>query len=178
MYEQEKLQEARFFLSQLSTFRESPHEFRFVLSAFLSSARSALQYALEEAKSKPGGKAWYDSQIQSDPLLKFFKDKRDLSIHVAPVVPRRILNMQSTVHVHVTDSVSITVKKADGTLIEEVHSDPKPPIAAPPAISTVSTSYFFEELGKETEIEAIAMNYIAMIERIVADGVTRGFISG
>lgn len=55
MYEQEKLDEARYFLSQMAMSADQPRAFRYELSAFLSAARSALQYALDEARAKVGG---------------------------------------------------------------------------------------------------------------------------
>ena len=86
MHEQHKLDEAQYFLDRLGQLPE-PDSFRYELSAFLSAARSALQYALEEAKTKPGGQAWYDAQVSGKTLVKFFRDKRDISIHRQPVVP-------------------------------------------------------------------------------------------
>ncbi len=86
MHEYEKLEEARHFLERMRQATE-PKGFQYELSAFLSAARSALQYALEEAKSKTGGQKWYDDAVKSLPLVSFFKEKRDLSVHEAPVIP-------------------------------------------------------------------------------------------
>lgn len=101
-----------------------------------------------------------------------------MSIHVAPVVPRRIVTMESTVYVSVTDSVSITVRKADGTVIEEIESEPRPTKPTPPDVSTVATVYYFEEWGKNDDVEVIAQRYLAVVERIVNDGIQRGYITG
>ena len=53
MREQDKIAEADHFLARMNQSPEAP-SFRYELSAFLSASRSALQYALEEAKTKPG----------------------------------------------------------------------------------------------------------------------------
>jgi hypothetical protein len=53
MYEQEKIEEAEYFLEGMRQATEA-RPFQFELSAFLSAARSALQYALKEAKGKCG----------------------------------------------------------------------------------------------------------------------------
>src|SRR5271166_4284403 len=59
MHEYEKLEEARHFLERMRQAAE-PKAFQYELSAFLSAARSALQYALKEATTKTGGQKWYD----------------------------------------------------------------------------------------------------------------------
>ena len=53
MNEQEKINEAHYFLEQLSALGNERDKFRYNLSAFLSAARSPLQYACNEASHKP-----------------------------------------------------------------------------------------------------------------------------
>lgn len=60
MNEQHKLTEALYFLSHLGPSSLDPQEYSFELSAFLTAARSVLQYARKEAITKPGGQEWYD----------------------------------------------------------------------------------------------------------------------
>ena len=55
MYEQEKLGEANYFYSRMLSEAVDRDAFIFNLSAFLSSARSVLQYAFKEAQTKSGG---------------------------------------------------------------------------------------------------------------------------
>ena len=65
MHEDLKIAEAQHFLQELiRSARRDPAVSRYSVSAFLSAARSALQYALEEAKCKPGGQSWYDSSVK------------------------------------------------------------------------------------------------------------------
>jgi hypothetical protein len=47
--EQDKINEAAFFLREMETRGEDPVAYRYLTSAFLSAARSVLQYAREEA---------------------------------------------------------------------------------------------------------------------------------
>jgi hypothetical protein len=110
MHEDFKIHEADHFLTQL---REagSRQTFRFELSAFLSAARSALQYALKEAKAKPGGKAWYGQQVAIDPVVAFLRDRRDTNIHEQPapintnvsMILSAGLSMSATISTVVTD---------------------------------------------------------------------------
>jgi len=53
--EKSKLEEARHFLVRMQTENGTLAEFTRELSAVLAAARSVLQYAVSEAKLKPGG---------------------------------------------------------------------------------------------------------------------------
>src|ERR1051325_3352821 len=85
MNELKKLQEARYFYTKMIDEQQNKDKFLYNLSAFLSAARSVLQYAKEEVKNKPSGQNWYDNLMNSSRILKFFKDKRDLNIHEKPI---------------------------------------------------------------------------------------------
>jgi hypothetical protein len=85
MNESQKLAEASYFLSHLAALESDPNAFAFELSGFLSAARSVLQYALEEARGKKGGENWYEQQVKAAPEIKYFRDKRNVSIHGEPV---------------------------------------------------------------------------------------------
>ncbi len=63
MREASKLGEAEYFLSEMARVYENHRLFQYNLSAFLSAARSVLQYACKEATSRPGGQAWYEKQV-------------------------------------------------------------------------------------------------------------------
>lgn len=75
-----KIREASYFLRQMEACSEKPEEFRFNLSAFLTSSRSAVQYVLEEAKRQQK-QMWYDNYMNNTQFMKYFKDKRDFNIH-------------------------------------------------------------------------------------------------
>ena len=81
MNERSRLAEARHFLDRMYAERGNPSAFARELSAFMVAARSVLQYALQEAKLKPGGQQWYDRAMAAEPLLRFFKDKSGPLIH-------------------------------------------------------------------------------------------------
>jgi len=82
MHERRKIAEAEYFLARMEENRDSHEYFYYNLSAFLSASRSVLQFALEEAKIKAGGQAWYDQIMQANTvLLGFMRDRRDENIH-------------------------------------------------------------------------------------------------
>ena len=73
MHERSKIEEARYFLRQLEAtgrYAQGLRPFTFQLSAFLSAARSILQYALKEARTKRGGEDWYVAAVQDELLTK------------------------------------------------------------------------------------------------------------
>ncbi len=84
MYESEKFDEAEYFLQQMANCQSDRLPHRYNLSAFLSAARSVLQFANKEATSKPGGQTWYDSQVTTNPIVIFFRKRRNLSTHTEP----------------------------------------------------------------------------------------------
>ncbi|MDQ7839356.1 MAG: hypothetical protein RDU59_12785 [Thermodesulfobacteriota bacterium] len=109
MHEQEKLKEARYFARRMEASIDDPEAFQYELSAFLSAARSVLQYALDEAKQKPNGQRWYEAQVSGNAVLKFFKDKRDLNIHAEPVRPSRHIAVAITEHITISESIRIEI---------------------------------------------------------------------
>ncbi len=177
MNETRKLAEAQHFLSHLAPSASNTNAFAFELSAFLSAARSVLQYALEEAKTRSGGQAWYDAQLKSAPEIKYFKDKRDLSIHVQPVEPNRQINVTETASVSFHGSLSIKVIDPHGNVVDErnVDSPVLPPAA--PSNSSVSISYHFSDWPGAEDVETLCHRYFAAIKAVVKDGQANGFLS-
>jgi hypothetical protein len=87
MHERCKLTEARYFMQRMLAEHDDPTSFRHELSAFLGAARSVLQYARKEAKGKPEVQEWYDQAVKAEPLLAFFRDRRNENTHTRPVNP-------------------------------------------------------------------------------------------
>jgi hypothetical protein len=74
MNEGQKIQEALYFYAQMLSNYEDRQNLVFNLSAFLSASRSAMQYALEEAKTKRGGQKWYDAHMVQSTVSAIFFD--------------------------------------------------------------------------------------------------------
>jgi hypothetical protein len=178
MHEEEKLDEAKHFLSNMANSLNDPKVFRFELSAFLSAARSVLQYSLEDAKTKTGGQAWYDAQVSAKPEIRFFKDKRDTSIHVQPVIPITNMNIEITDVIRISDSVSIKIVDKDGNVVHEstVASSPSTPaITNPPA--SISYCYTFPDWTGTEDVLALSSKYLAALNVVVKDGYVKGFLT-
>lgn len=78
-----KLAEAGYFLGQMQANEEFDEPFRYNLSAFLTAARSVLQFAQKEVEGAPG-QSWYEGLMQKD-LLRYMKGVRDDNIHAKSV---------------------------------------------------------------------------------------------
>lgn len=174
MNEQAKIDEARHFLTQFPTLADEYDKFVFTLSAFLSAARSALQYAREEAKHKPGGQVWYNCQVGGNSVVSFLKDARDLNIHVKPVSPNARLSVYTTDHTSPCELVLIATVHADGTMeTQELSSRP----SSDHVEAALRREYFFQEWSGSEDVIELCEIYLAATEMIVADGVAKGFLT-
>lgn len=177
MHEQAKINEARCFYLQMCDLVNDRAKFNFNLSAFLSAARSALQYALKEAQPKTGGQAWYDGQVASNPVVKFLKVKRDFSIHVTPIQPSAKIKATVSEMIHISDPASVKIERNDGTT-EETQILPTPPSPEPKAGETsVEYQYFFGDWPGSDNVVTLCKRYLKEVETIAADGVSNGFLT-
>jgi hypothetical protein len=164
MNEDSKIEEAEFFLAHIEKAADDERATRFYASAFLSAARSALQYVLKEVtpdsggqtkqrcgvqkKARSDGQNWYDAQVSLDPLVRFLKDRRDINIHKRP------LPMRTNISIRIPDT------------------------RLPDNASTTTFDYSFQDWTEpEKDLLALCKRYISEIKRIVADGRTKGFLS-
>jgi len=180
MHESEKIEEAQYFYDQMKRSDSDLKTFKFNLSAFLSAARSALQFALEESKSKAGGQAWFDSSVSHSQVISFFKDKRDINIHSSPVsVNKNIGIMAHDTITTISDSIKIVVSDAQGS-VKNIHSSEpestpsEPPEDEPPVVTV--THRFDDWPGNENVLQLCAQ-YLNEVRRIMADGSNIGILS-
>lgn len=177
VFEQEKLDEARYFLSRMAASDDQPRAFRYELSAFLSAARSVLQYALKQARAKVDGQAWYDTQFTGNAVMKFFRNKRDISIHHQPVVPATSVKIAITEPLHLSVSLSLKVIDSEGKVVRDETTTPEPlpsPEQRPPVCTYRHT--FADWKGHE-DIMALCSNYLVAIEALVNDGVAKAYLT-
>lgn len=80
-----KLNEARYFLECMQMNSGSQHEFDCTLSAFLSAARSVLQYIYVDVEGKKSAQAWYDNMMSNNQDMGLFRELRDDNIHEDPI---------------------------------------------------------------------------------------------
>jgi hypothetical protein len=181
MYEKIKLDEAKYFYSQMSTTFDDKEKFRYNLSAFLTSARSVLQYALEESKGKNGGQVWYDNQITASHTLLFFKDKRDVNIHTEPVHPTKHLTITATAKIGIRVSASVIVKDANGNIKYQSQTGASQNDAKPQSsqeTDSVAVRWVFSDWAGTEDIMTLCQKYIDELDSLVKDGIKQGFLTG
>jgi hypothetical protein len=178
VYETEKISEAEYFYGQMSACEHDRMAFKFNLSAFLSASRSVLQFASDEAKTKSGGQAWYDSQVFCALTVKFFKDRRDFNIHVQPVGPIREVQVHIEESFHLDMVVSVTAMR-DGKE-QPSGGEPQRSVTTPepsPSRVTVTETYRFAEWGGGENLMTLCGLYLDELRKIVVDGRSKGFLS-
>jgi hypothetical protein len=178
MHEQAKIDEARYFLRQLYGLINEREPFKYNLSAFLSAARSALQYACKEVHDarKAGGQAWYDGHVKK-PVVKFFKDKRDVSIHESPVAPSAKIEASITSQLFISDSVSVRIDRKDGTTAMAVSQSDPLPAPAPEVSSPIEYKYMFQDWAGTEDVMRLCEMYANDVQAIVSDGQAKGFLT-
>jgi hypothetical protein len=177
MHEAKKLKEAEYFLSQMEQTIDDFEKYYFNLSAFLSSARSVLQFCLKEAETKAGGQAWYDGQVTTKPIVKFFKDKRDINIHSNPLDIARSVNIQIQDTISISDSIHIVVRDKDGNIKDEYKSEPEVPPKKEFIPPVTSYSHQFDDWTGSEDVATLCSQYLAELKVIVQDGQSKSFIT-
>jgi hypothetical protein len=179
MHEKDKLSEAKHFYSKMKEQNADRNIFCYNLSAFLTAARTVLQYALNESRSKNGGQAWYNGFVSKSHVLSFFRDKRDFNIHDEPIQPRTDCTVVIGEPVHITEAISVVLKDKDGNIVGKYNS-PEPSHNTDKLEPTVIGKYQhkFNDWNGNEDILELGRIYIKELEDLIKDGITKGFISG
>jgi len=114
-----KLEEAFYFFNQMKENVDNKDNFKFNLSAFLSSARSITLFLQEEFNGNPRFEEWYphkQDEMRANSLMKFCKETRNDEVHVKRVDVEGHHEVSFTDTVGVTDTVQYILHRADGTI--------------------------------------------------------------
>jgi hypothetical protein len=183
MHEAQKLKEARYFLSEMHAKVRDPHAFVHCLSAFLSASRSPIQYALAEAETrigKPEAHQWHNAQLGRYGLINFFKDERDMNIHVKPVAPKASFKLEAHATLLLRGSASYRVKFVDdkGQPVEIASPSPEPTSPPPPRPAPKEPEVRYEFADRPGEdILVLCESYLKEVEAYVKDGQQAGHVT-
>lgn len=180
MYEQAKLDEAKYFYSLMAAEHNDRQKFNYNLSAFLTSARSVLQYALDEAQTENGGQTWYSKQISTSHILSFFKDKRDVNIHAEPVKPSMNATVFATATVGIRASASVIVHDSKGNIKYQSPmetSDRQDKQQAKEKQADITIRYRFSDWKGTEDVMTLSQMYLDELKRLVEDGKQKGFLT-
>jgi hypothetical protein len=172
-----KLEEARFFLSKMIAEAEDQGAFCCYLSAFLSAARSVLQYACAEVGKGTPGRMWYDREIGQYSTLGFFKDKRDLNVHERPVKPDRTRVEMAEQIIRPSDALFVKVFDRDGNLVSQqsIIDPPRPP--KPERAASAAISWYFDDWPGNEDIVDLCKRYLTEVEALLRAGEQQGYFS-
>lgn len=183
MHKREKIEEAKYFYSKMIKNYEHINYFRYNLSAFLSAARSPLQYAYKEVNpkdkslAKPEAQNWY-KKVMEDPLLKFLRDERNDNIHDEPVSFRKDIEIAIAEAVGVGESLSAKIKRTDGSVeLRENLINTRPKTKNVKATVESKSTYRFDKWTGDEDVLTLCEKYIQELEKVVRDGVSKGFIT-
>lgn len=178
MYEKQKLNEAKYFYSQMTNTFNDRETFTYNLSAFLSAARSVLQYACEEAKNKRK-QSWYDNLISKSDIFAFFKDKRDVNIHFVPIQPIKNTSVTITANIGLSSSVTVIHRDASGNI--KYQSPPEAPTSknkpVPKQAPEIKERYLFSDWAGSEDIMELCKKYIDELEAFVKDGMAQKILT-
>ena len=169
-----KVQEARYFLNQLSNLVAKHDEFRFNLSAFLSAARSNIQILRDKYLSKPRFQAWYDNTM-SDDLLRFFRDTRDVSVHEG------LVSLNKEIEEGVVERIDY-IEESGGTYTVRASATGEAseyfrPIVAIPMDSKlhIRTNFYWkfddfpDDIDHKNDVIDLCNKYLERIEKLITD---------
>ncbi len=143
-----------------------PGIFQFNYSAFLSAARSVLQYICEEVSpdhnpnARAGAKEWYQKSVENNRFIIFGKDERDENVHSCPVIP--------------DTSVTVFPKEIGASIEDVLNSTGK---EAPTLFAKQKYTYMsFRWQGSENLLE-VCSRYLAELEALIKDGLSKAYIT-
>lgn len=184
MNEKEKLKEAKYFYRLMSKNAQDKENFNYNLSAFATASRSILQYAIEEASSKPGGQRWYANYISNNRVLGFFKNKRDINIHVLPINSKLNAKVNNGGELILKSSLLGKVIKSNGSINDlgelknSIKENNQPSKSKERKPTKIMYKYYFNDWPGTEDVMSLCKIYLKKLENLIRDGIRKGFITG
>lgn len=94
MYHNDKLLEAKYFLTRLEACGSDYEATIFNLSAFVSAAKKALEFGHRDMTDKRQ-QEWFEDYMDSKPIFLFFKTMGDVCIHSNPLTSSRKIEVET-----------------------------------------------------------------------------------
>lgn len=166
----DKLYEAEYFLNRMIEKQSDRAAFKFNLSAFLAAFRSITLIMQKEYKHYQDFDDWYKpykEDFVADNRMKLLNEKRVQTIHLKPLEPKAHVDVEIIDTITISDSVSIILKQANGT-IERYESKPQPPKSPKEEKTTVKWRWYFEEMP-DTDVITICQECISKLQAIVTE---------
>jgi len=169
----QKLLEVNYFLEQMKNTQSSRDAFKYNLSAFLSAARSVTFVMQSEFRRVSGFNDWYSQkqvETEGDDLMKFLKDKRNITVKQEPVRPRALVSVTNNEPpIIINDHMSFVIKRASGTVERSESIPPRPqPQPKAQAQTTVEWLWYFVELP-DKDVVSVCAEHVTKLESLVTE---------
>lgn len=172
-----KINEARFHYEKMLGVEDNPEQVSYYLSASLTAARSVREYVKSEIHTNSQLKTWWDQQtIYQEALVGYFDNRRNYEIHLEVNKGKTVMdlvhqNVNITIgeHLHIRESITIQVTRADGT-VEAPITYSAPPAPPTPSTTTISRSYLFTDYPSgSVDVFATCHQYLTRLKRLVEE---------
>jgi len=175
-----KMDEAEYFHRCMMENEKYPGTFQFNYSAFLSAARSVLQYTHEEAarNKKPEALKWYEASVRRSKVIRFGRIERDENIHWAPVIPKTHATVTQNEPIRTGESGAAILAR-EGRIVKKIPigSDADGDDSAPPLFAEVSYTYTSERWKGDENVLEVCRLYLDELKALVEGGVSKGYIT-
>ncbi len=164
----DKLDEAKYFLSQLKKNIINVSIFRYNLSAFLSAIRSVTYFLQKECHNVPGFSEWYTKEqekMKRDLYMKFLNDKRVLEVHKGRSLLRKETRVTHHDSVSMIDSITIFLIRSDGT--GDIRQSGPPVHNIGRQIDPTTEHLWFFEDFEDKDIILLCEEHVAKIETLL-----------
>ncbi len=168
-----KLDAARYFRAQLDQTGDQPRHFAYNLEAFLMEWRSIFPIlSLSDLQARPErlrADAWVVDRIKKDPLFEALKQKRDIAVHRAPLMPSGSVMVMLEEHVSPPEEfLEIELRDTAGHPVQRSEAPPDPPAGAESETYTIHFTYRFPDLpdGPREDLRTIEIRVLC--DRLIA----------
>ncbi len=158
-----KLHEARYFRRGMDENANDPTSFDHELSAFLTAARSVLQYLAVECNGT-GQQAWYERKMAND-ILRFFRCRRNENIHRRPIESQRNITLEIEEAITVGEGLLIGRTDEHGNVVQhEGIGNPATELEPVPTNVERTFEYRFTNWSDEKDVQTLCDKYLEALQ--------------
>lgn len=170
-----KIAEAEYHFRQMCECIEGPRDvYLYKLRAFISSSRSVLQYGIRDSK-KAGKNSEYIALLNQFPVVKFFRDIRDLDVHERPIEAQTNESTLVFELVQATSNVE-PLDDNDSRWMDPEFEPEQPEVVFISTLETTHTEYRFHDWKGAENATALCDIYLSRIKQIIHTAKSSGFI--
>ena len=177
MHEDQKLEDAADLLDEMIAAQNDPSTFRRKLAAFLSAARSVLQYAHKAVETNSAGLKWYEAAISKSRFIALMRDQRNTDVHHEPVRPDNDVDVKIAAGLSMTGELGMVQKNAEQEILGDYASAEPIAASAEPSVTTAEYTYFFKGNRAAGDIISLSKSYLTELRKVVAAGRAIGFLT-